>query len=266
MASQIWEGPLKTSGASCEFYLLPKPLCWSMFYVVQLRRMIWSRRDEPYGLTPERNRIHRTAYSRIVKTQGHSEQLGATQKLGASGNIQQASRLASAPVCAVPTAHRRPDCCPRPDRSTSSSPGVVLWVTMVDLGQVEVPRAHWSGGRAAGMCGRVEPTSGILCLWWPPRPSISIFLASHSSRPSKQLIKGPAILFRWSLASMRPGPGSPHYARPRNSLCPENVNLGLPADCVATVPSPDRFPPRYKPGSTKTPPQARIKQNPSKSS
>lgn len=119
-------------------------------------------------LRRERNRIHRTAYSRIVKTQGHSEQLGATQKLGASGNIQQASRLASAPVCAVPTAHRRPDCCPRPDRSTSSSPGVVLWVTMVDLGlffrqfKVEVPRAHWSGGRAAGMCGCVEPTSGIL--------------------------------------------------------------------------------------------------------
>lgn len=39
---------------------------------------------------------------------------------------------------------------------------------MVDLGlffrqfKVEVPRAHWSGGRAAGMCGCVEPTSGIL--------------------------------------------------------------------------------------------------------
>lgn len=119
-------------------------------------------------LRRERNRIHRTAYSRIVKTQGHSEQLGATQKPGAPGNIQQASRLASAPVCAVPTAHRRPDCCPRPDRSTSSSPGVVLWVTMVDLGlffrqfKVEVPRAHWSGGRAAGMCGCVEPSSGIL--------------------------------------------------------------------------------------------------------
>lgn len=168
MASQIWEGPLKTSGASCEFYLLPKPLCWSMFYGVQLRRMIWSRRDEPYGLTPgtephtqncvqsncQDSRAFRAAWCHPEA--GRSREHSTSIALGVGSSV----------CCAhcPPPARLLP--ATRPFYEFLPRSGVVG--DEVDLGlffrqfKVEVPRAHWSGGRAAGMCGCVEPTSGIL--------------------------------------------------------------------------------------------------------
>lgn len=111
--------------------------------------------------------------------------------------------------------------------------------------KLEVPRADWSGGQAAGVCGCLEPTSGILVS--PPQASISIFMASHSS-PLQTPIKGPEILFIDTMVTCF---GASSLRIPSTCQAERQLTDGFggrrhqswsPVDFAATAPSPDRLP------------------------